>query len=230
MFVYIAWDYCTTHVVANQAKDNLTAPEHTSSSPTGLLPAVHLGAAGSLSQSLGKPGHGGCLTSVAPVASSASYHFAQRYHIWGGWMASPTRSTWVWVNSRSWWWTGRPGVLQSMGSQRVGHDWATELSRTTSETTDSFRRSETKTGFWPPRLQAMFSASSGTWSWACCPWGLRVGETGPRVRYQTRGGETSTLGTLAGRWVIADIRGVVKHLPSNQRKELTTWMSVCKHG
>ena len=44
-----------------------------------------------------------------------------------GWMASPTQWTWVWVNSRSWWWTGRPGVLQTMGSQRVGHDWATEL-------------------------------------------------------------------------------------------------------
>ena len=42
-------------------------------------------------------------------------------------MASPTRWTWVWVNSGSRWWTGRPGVLQSMGSQRVGHDWATEL-------------------------------------------------------------------------------------------------------
>ena len=46
---------------------------------------------------------------------------------WDGWMASPTRWTWVWVNSRSWWWTGRPGVLQFMESQRVGHDWATEL-------------------------------------------------------------------------------------------------------
>ena len=43
---------------------------------------------------------------------------------WDGWMASPTQWTWVWVNSRSWWWTGRPGVLQFMGSQRVGHDWA----------------------------------------------------------------------------------------------------------
>ena len=42
-------------------------------------------------------------------------------------LASPTQCTWVWVNCRSWWWTGRPGVLQSMGSQRVGHDWATEL-------------------------------------------------------------------------------------------------------
>ena len=46
---------------------------------------------------------------------------------WDGWMASPTQWTWVWVSSRSWWWTGKPSVLQSMGSQRVGHDWATEL-------------------------------------------------------------------------------------------------------
>ena len=49
---------------------------------------------------------------------------------WDGWMASLTRWTWVWVNSGSWWWTGRPGVLQSMGSQRVRHDWATELNWT----------------------------------------------------------------------------------------------------
>ena len=46
---------------------------------------------------------------------------------WDGWMASPTQWTWVWINSESWWWTGRPGVLQSMGSQRVRHDWVTEL-------------------------------------------------------------------------------------------------------
>ena len=46
---------------------------------------------------------------------------------WNGWIASLTRWTWVWVNSGSWWWTGRPGVVRFMGSQRVGHDWATEL-------------------------------------------------------------------------------------------------------
>ena len=46
---------------------------------------------------------------------------------WDGWMASPTQWRWVWLNSRSWWWTGRPGMLQSMGSQRVGHNWATGL-------------------------------------------------------------------------------------------------------
>ena len=49
---------------------------------------------------------------------------------WDGWMASPTQWMWVWVNSRSWWWTGGPGVLQFMGSQRVGHNWVTELNWT----------------------------------------------------------------------------------------------------
>jgi len=51
---------------------------------------------------------------------------------WDGWMASLTRWMWVWVNSGSWWWTGRPGVLQFMGSQRIRQDWATELNWTDS--------------------------------------------------------------------------------------------------
>ena len=46
---------------------------------------------------------------------------------WDGWMASPMQWTGVWVGSRSWWWTGKPGVLQSTGSQRVEHNWETEL-------------------------------------------------------------------------------------------------------
>ena len=46
---------------------------------------------------------------------------------WDGWMASLTRWTWVWVNSRSWWWTGRPGLLWFMGLQKFRHDWTTEL-------------------------------------------------------------------------------------------------------
>ena len=49
---------------------------------------------------------------------------------WDDWLASPTQRTWVWVNLRSWWWTGRPGMLQFIGSQRVRHDWATELNWT----------------------------------------------------------------------------------------------------
>ena len=56
---------------------------------------------------------------------------------WDGWMASPTQWTWVWVKSGSWWWTGKLDVLLSMGSQRVRHDWATELNWT-----DSFKSSE----------------------------------------------------------------------------------------
>ena len=53
---------------------------------------------------------------------------------WDGWMASPTRLTWVWASSGSWWWTEKSGVLQSMGSQRVRHDWATELRHCTLDT------------------------------------------------------------------------------------------------
>ena len=49
---------------------------------------------------------------------------------WDGWMVSSTQLSWVWVYSGSWWWTGRPGVLWSIGLWRVGHDWATELRHT----------------------------------------------------------------------------------------------------
>ena len=60
---------------------------------------------------------------------------------WDGWMASPTRWTWVWVNSGSWWWTGRPGVLQLVGWQRVRHDWATELTELNVKVVHSMHRS-----------------------------------------------------------------------------------------
>ena len=46
---------------------------------------------------------------------------------WDGWIASLTQFTWVWVNSRSWWGTGKPGILQSLGLKRVGHDWMPEM-------------------------------------------------------------------------------------------------------
>ena len=49
---------------------------------------------------------------------------------WDGWSASPTPCSWIWAGFRSWWWTGKPSVLQSMGSQRGRHDWATELNWT----------------------------------------------------------------------------------------------------
>ena len=46
---------------------------------------------------------------------------------WHGWMSSLIQLTWFWVDSGSWWWTGKPGVLRFMGSKRVGHDWATGM-------------------------------------------------------------------------------------------------------
>ena len=60
----------------------------------------------------------------------AGKDWRRRRRGWDGWMASLTPRTWVWVNSRSWWWTGRPGMLQPMELQRVGHNWATELNWT----------------------------------------------------------------------------------------------------
>ena len=58
---------------------------------------------------------------------------------WDGWMASLTQWTWIWVDSRSWQWTGRPGMLRFMVSQRVGHDWATELNWTESFSLTEFK-------------------------------------------------------------------------------------------
>ena len=61
---------------------------------------------------------------------------------WDGWMASPARWTWVWASSRSWWWTGKPGVLQSMGLQRVRHDRVTELNEKSDDFTKVNKRTE----------------------------------------------------------------------------------------
>ena len=79
---------------------------------------------------------------------------------WDGWMASLTQWTWVWVSSRSWWWTGRPGVLQSKGSQRVGHGWVTELNYLPQGGTHSF---EGINPLWPPLPGKAIKLSFSTW-------------------------------------------------------------------
>ena len=84
---------------------------------------------------------------------------------WDGWMASLTQWTWVCVNSGSWWWTGRPGMLQFMGSQRVGHNWTTELNwwtRHVWETAAGYREWERTVSWqwishWPSSSQAPLS-------------------------------------------------------------------------
>ena len=65
------------------------------------------------------------LTGKDPAAGKAEGERDDRG--WNGWMASLTGWTWVWASSRNWWWTGKPGVLQSLGSARVRHNWATDL-------------------------------------------------------------------------------------------------------
>ena len=67
---------------------------------------------------------------------------------WDGWVASPTQWTWVWVDSRSWCWTGRLDMLQFMGSQRVGHDWETELNWIALQYCDGFCHSSTWISHW----------------------------------------------------------------------------------
>ena len=83
---------------------------------------------------------------------------------WDGWMASPTWWTWVWVNSGSWWWTGRPGVLQFMGSQRVRHDWVTELNWLNLATAQAWFSQ-----FWPNKAFAPIDL--GGLLWNCLPLG-----------------------------------------------------------
>jgi len=68
--------------------------------------------------------------------------------VWDGWMASLNRWTWVWASSGSWWWAGRPGVLQSMGLQRVGHNWATELNWTERVTSLPISKSNEANSIW----------------------------------------------------------------------------------
>ena len=55
---------------------------------------------------------------------------------WDGWVAAPTRGTWVWTSSGSWWWTGKTAVMRSMRSQRVGHNWVAEMNQTEIYTSD----------------------------------------------------------------------------------------------
>ena len=85
---------------------------------------------------------------------------------WDGWMASPTRWTWLWASSGNWWWTGKPAMLQSLGSQRVGHDWVTELNCTLS------LKTQTKTTIlqFPSYPNYLGLTTLGIWSELRCKW------------------------------------------------------------
>ena len=85
---------------------------------------------------------------------------------WDGWVASQTRQTWVWVNSWSWWWTGEPGVLQSMGSQRVRHDWATELTETNCKAATGQMTRELRV-YLRTHIRHLLSTGGPLGSWGC---------------------------------------------------------------
>ena len=87
---------------------------------------------------------------------------------WDGWMASLTQRTWVWGNSGSCWWTGKSGVLQSMGSQRVRHNWVTEMNWTEFMESKNLKHRWTSPGGWAEELgfllPASYSMASMQWS------------------------------------------------------------------
>ena len=111
---------------------------------------------------------------------------------WDGWMASLTQWTWVWVSSRSWWWTGKPGMLQSMGSQRVRHDWVTELNWITQWKNIKLYKQNENNGEtpWPPSRQASGSSHytfvyilSYTFGETITQWNLFGGQSGNTYQY-----------------------------------------------
>ena len=87
--------------------------------------------------------------------------------VWDGWMASPTQFTWVWVNSGSWWRTRTPGMLWFMGSQRVGHDWATELTEFWDKYLAALRKHTHET---PVSREGQGSVAH------CSPWGCKASD------------------------------------------------------
>ena len=87
---------------------------------------------------------------------------------WDGWMASPTRWAWVWVNSGSLWWTGRPGVLRFMESQRVRHDWATELNWTDAPSTDEIVMIKLHPGLAYKLIAVQHRRKLRNWIITCC--------------------------------------------------------------
>ena len=99
-----------------------------------------------------------CLTGKDPYAGKDWRGGEGDDRGWDVWMASLTWWTWVWASSGSWWWTGKPGVLQSMGSQRVGHYWGMELNWT-----DCFHSSHFTTCWKCP--QSWYSSGLAVYLW-----------------------------------------------------------------
>ena len=90
---------------------------------------------------------------------------------WDGWMASPTQWTWVWTSYGCWWWTGRSGVLQFMGPQRVRHNWATEL-----KWTENMQYNSIQQTFFdcPIHYQVLEKSLPGEYGQIYMPWACKM--------------------------------------------------------
>ena len=121
------------------------------------------------------------------------------------WLLSPIRWTWVWASSGSWWWTGKPGVLQSMASQRVGYTWATELHWTMPGMLLIWERERTET-YWF-RDQSLSWAEEDEWG----PWRFQEQGPGPLGREGGEPDANSTVSPSRSKWlgVSRDVWGQV---------------------
>ena len=129
---------------------------------------------------------------------------------WDGWMASPTQWTWVWVNSGSWWWTGRTGMLRLMGSQRVGHDWATELNWT-------------ELNWWPATLKKQTNKNQYS---GCWPSPFSVPTRGEKRRIQRELFIKQSL-TVSLLWWVPCCSGQWGYRTQDETSSLISWSFWC---
>jgi len=158
---------------------------------------------------------------------------------WDSWMASPTQWTWVWASSGSWWWTGKPGMLQFLGSQRVGHDWVTELQQihnADTQCTESQREAkEQKRNFYVSSFLAIkyefyftgwicFQAHPGCWRHTVpCSCGTEVSISSWKPDFAPRACPLSFSGLPRGPLCALSISFHYIFLPPARESYLLTW-------
>ena len=142
------------------------------------------------------------------------------------WLDGITRWTWVWVSSRSWWWTGRPGVLQSTGSQRVGYTWETELHWTMPGMLLIWERERTET--YRFRDQSLSWAEEDEWG----PWRFQKQGPGPLGREGGEPDANSTVSPCRSKWLGVSrdvwVRVLLKVSLLDVHQKLELWAPLCK--
>ena len=127
-WVPINWCFHTV-VLDKTVKSPLNCKEIKSVNPKGNQPRIFIGRTDEEAKApiVWPPDANNWLLEKTLILGMIEVRRKKGWRGWDSWRASPARWTWVWASSRSWWWAGKPGVLQSMGLQRVRHDWVTKL-------------------------------------------------------------------------------------------------------